>query len=79
MNNNKYNPVKKDCLKGYLLINIKKLYLKIIIKELITHNIISYNDLDSILNTKDIDKINKIIETEINKDIGKIIIDLALN
>lgn len=78
MNTNKYNPTTKCCIKGNLLLNIKKMYLKIIINELITNNIISDDVLDNILKTKDIEKINKIIENEVNKDVGKIIIELAL-
>jgi len=78
MSTDKYNHITTGTMKGYLLLHIQKTYLKIILQNLIEKNIITDEYLDSILIGKNIQKINKIIENEINKDVGKIIVDLAL-
>lgn len=79
MSTDKYNHINTNTLKGYLLLHIQKTYLKIITKDLIDKNIITDEYLDSIMTEKNIKKINKLIENEINKDVGKIIVDLALS
>jgi hypothetical protein len=82
----KYNKTSKDSLKGYILIEIRKIHTKKISEALINKQIVPFEYIDKLLLLesisnitidKRIEKLNELLQKESSKGTAKLISDIC--